>query len=153
MKNSPSAEERRSPEDSPDTSLLATSPKNSAINTPESSSDEHDRAGLSLVGKNEGRSGEMAMRESMHSSRSLSSDLELGDMRGSYTVGDDEEEDARLTKREGLEESRQNVGGEGRPSIESVDMWQEAQRVGKQAFIRKILINGVLITLWYIYYT
>lgn len=70
-------------------------------------------------------------------------------MRESYRL--DDEEDTRLTgvtKGEGNQESGQHGGLEGRSSIESVDMWQEAQRIGKQAFIRKILINGTLIALW-----
>ena len=38
---------------------------------------------------------------------------------------------------------------ERRPSLDE-DPWEEAQRLGKRAFLRKTIINGTLISLWYV---
>lgn len=39
-----------------------------------------------------------------------------------------------------------------RGSVESQDFWEEARRLGRRAFMRKIAVNATLIGLWYVFY-
>jgi len=91
--------------------------------------------------------------ERRDSSTHSESDLELDDMHDEYNmVADDEEAGLRAG-------ARQDYAGpnteddipDGRASLESVDMWQDAARIGNRAFFRKAAINALLIGLWYVF--
>ena len=88
-------------------------------------------------------------RKSFHSSTSLSSDLELEDMRPAYIADDEEAGLTAALKAEGSNDNtRQSLMLESRRSIEEDDVWEEARRIGKRAFIRKVVTNAILIGLW-----
>lgn len=84
---------------------------------------------------------------------SLDSDLELGDMHADYHhVDGDEETGLRAGAREDhAGPLRTDDIPDGRASLESLDMWQEAARMGNRAFFKKAAINALLIGLWYVF--
>lgn len=91
-------------------------------------------------------------RSSMMSSDS-ESDLELDDIHTNYQrVGNDEERGLRENAREDHTGpmSPQDIA-DRRASIESMDMWREAAKMGKRAFLKKAAINASLILLWYMF--
>lgn len=91
--------------------------------------------------------------ERRESTESLESDLELDDMEVDYPrVRDDEEAGLRAGAREDhAGPSNPDDLGARRASVESVDMWQDAARMGNIAFLRKAGINASLILLWYVF--
>jgi len=91
--------------------------------------------------------------ERMDSSTHSESDLELDDMHDEYNmVADDEEAGLRGgTRQDHAGPHPEDVIPDGRASLESVDMWQDAARIGNRAFFRKALINALLIGLWYVF--
>jgi len=91
--------------------------------------------------------------EARDSSTHSESDLELDDMHDEYNmVADDEEAGLRAgTRQDHAGPHPDDVIPDGRASLESVDMWQDAARIGNRAFFRKALINALLIGLWYVF--
>jgi hypothetical protein len=91
--------------------------------------------------------------ERRDSSTHSDSDLELDDMHDEYNmVADDEEAGLRAgTRRDHASPDTNDEIPDGRASLESVDMWQDAARIGNRAFFRKAGINALLIGLWYVF--
>jgi len=94
-----------------------------------------------------------AGRRSSITSSDSESDLELDDIHTNYQrVSNDEERGLRENAREDhTGPMRPEDIADRRASIESLDMWQEAAKMGRRAFLKKAAINASLILLWYMF--
>ena len=109
------------------------------------------QAGASVDPTYKTEGGEVRGRRSSITSLDSESDLELDDMHADYQRAvDDEERGLRGNANEDhISLLRSEDITNGRASIESTDMWQEAAEMGKQAFLKKAAINASLIAMWY----
>jgi len=111
------------------------------------------RAGASVEPHYNGVDKDEGGRRSSITSSDSESDLELDDIHTNYQrVSNDEERGLRENAREDhTGPMRPEDIADRRASIESLDMWQEAAKMGRRAFLKKAAINASLILLWYMF--